>query len=396
MTDTKKTIIFLTSRFPFPLEKGDKLRAYHQIKELSKLYNIILCSLSRTDIDNKYQKELEPYCSQLHIFKLNPFLVYWNTFKTAFTKKPFQVGYFYQKKIQHQIQKVINNTKPDFLYCQLIRTTEYIKHIHNIPKTLDYMDALSSGMDKRAQIAKQLKKIPFQIEGQRLRMYENKIFDYFDNHTIISEQDQKLISHPSNKSIQVIPNGIGEYFTQFNSDKINKEYDLVFVGNLSYPPNIESCLFIVNQILPLFENKGKSISVLLSGANPTQKIQKLNQLKNVTVQGWVEDIRYSYAKGKIFIAPLFIGTGLQNKLLEAMALNIPCITTSLANNALKAKPNKEILIANSATEFYQTIQQLLKNTNQTEELKVNAKNFVIKNYSWETSTKQIIFDVKAN
>lgn len=389
---TKQTILFITSRFPFPLEKGDKLRAYYQIKELSVKYNIILCALSTKKVEQTWINELSPFCQSIHVFKLNSLLKYWNTLKMGLTQKPFQVGYFYQKNLKKQIHKIIKNEKPDILYSQLVRTTEYIKDIHNIPKTLDYMDALSAGMDKRAQIANWIKKIPLQIEGNRLRIYENKIFDYFDQHTIISEQDQKLISHPSNRSIQIIPNGIDDYFTQYDTSKIKKEYDLVFVGNLSYPPNIESCLFIVNEILPLFKKNNQTVKVLLSGANPSSKVLKLKQNKNVTVIGWTKDIRENYVKGKIFIAPLFIGTGLQNKLLEAMSLGIPSITTSLANNALKAEPNKEILIANSANEFYNQICVILNDKELSDILIKKAQSFIRHEYNWKTSTNKIKFD----
>jgi hypothetical protein len=135
--------------------------------------------------------------------------------------------------------------------------------------------------------------------------------------TIISIQDKKLIQHPQQDKIHVIENGIGEEFLDYQKSP-EKKYDLVFVGNLNYAPNVECAEFIVNQILPLLASK-KELCVLICGANPGTRVQKLAQ-KNVEIQGWVEDIRASYVSGKIFLAPLFIGTGLQNKLLEAMAL----------------------------------------------------------------------------
>ena len=173
---SKKTLLITTSRFPFPLEKGDKLRAYHQIKELSKTYDIVLCSLTRTSIKNEWENELKKYCKSIHIFKLNYLLVLFNTFKMIFTEKPFQIGYFYQKSIHKKINKIIEQTKPSLIFCQLIRTAEYVKNIHSIPKTLDYMDALSSGLFRRAENAKLISKHILNLEGKRVKMYENKIF----------------------------------------------------------------------------------------------------------------------------------------------------------------------------------------------------------------------------
>ena len=391
MAKSKKTILITTSRFPFPLEKGDKLRAYHQIKELSKTYSIILCSISKHPVKKEWKDELSQYCQVVNIYKLNSFLVLWNTFKMFFSDKPFQIGYFYQKAIHKKITHLITTTKPDFIYCQLIRTAEYVKNIHSIPKTLDYMDALSSGLLRRGKNAHLLYKLALNTEGKRVKMYENKIFDYFNNHTIISSQDQKLIQHPEQKNIKIIPNGIDDYFYNYSNPKLKKEFDLVFVGNLNYPPNIESCTYIIKQILPIFKAKGIELSVLLSGANPHQKIKQFNELKNVTVTGWVDDIRESYLKGKIFIAPLFIGTGLQNKLLEAMALKTPCITTSLVNNALGANPNLDILLADNLNEYEQAIDYLLNNKNKSKEIATKGQNFVKHNFNWANSVAQIPF-----
>jgi sugar transferase (PEP-CTERM/EpsH1 system associated) len=395
MANLKPTIFFLTSRFPYPLEKGDKLRAFHQIKCLSEKYNIILCSLTLTNVKDEWKNELNKYCSEIHVIKLNRFSVYIGTAKMFFKQQPFQIGYFFQKKIKSKIHKIINENNVNYIYCQLVRCAEYVKDIHTIPKVLDFMDALSIGMYRRAEITSGLKKIIYKIEADRLKTYENKIFDYFDSHTIISEQDRKFISHPLNKSIIVVENGIDEYFFNFDSSCIKKEYDIVFVGNLSYPPNVESCLFIANRIIPYFEAKGEPITVLLSGANPSQAVLKLNENKNITVGGWVDDIRESYCQGKVFVAPLFIGTGLQNKLLEAMALNIPCVTTTLANKALGAIDGENILIANDSKEFYEKITRLIGDNNAKNKLVKNAKEFVMTNYSWENSVNKIPFGFKS-
>lgn len=394
MANIKPTIFFLTSRFPFPLEKGDKLRAYHQIKCLSKNYNIILCSLTLTNVKDEWKNEVNKYCTQIFIFKLNRLKVYLGVAKMFFTNKPFQIGYFYQKKVKSKISKIISENNVDYIYCQLIRCAEYVKDIHEKPKVIDYMDALSVGMYRRAEIATGLKKIIFNIEAGRLKIYENKTFDYFDSHTIISKQDRSFISHPLNKSITVVENGIDEYFFNFDSSHVKTEYDIVFVGNLSYPPNVESCIFIANKIIPYFKANGKTLSVLLSGASPSQAVLKLKENENITVGGWVDDIRESYCKARVFVAPLFIGTGLQNKLLEAMALNIPCVTTTLANKALGAINGENILIANDTKEFYEKIIDVIGEPDTKSRLVKSAREFVITNYSWEISVNKIPFGYK--
>jgi glycosyltransferase involved in cell wall biosynthesis len=325
------------------------------------------------------------------VFKLNKFLIGFNLFKAIFNpKKPFQVAYFFQKSISKSILNLIKFNEPDAIYCQLIRTTEYVKNIHHIPKTLDYMDALNEGMFKREKISKGLNKLLYKSEGKRLKKYENIIFDYFNHHTIISKQDRDKISHPKNQSISIIPNGVDDYFLNYKCCTIPKKFDVVFVGNLSYAPNIESCIYLVEQIVSYFKEKGIEITVFLSGTTPSPKI--LNAIKdqdNVIISGWVNDIRESYCKGKIFVAPLFIGTGLQNKLLEAMALGVPCVTTSLVNNALNANPNENILLASNKEEFFDQITALLQNHKLYTHISQSAKKFVINNYNWDKFSNKI-------
>lgn len=381
-------ILVLLSRFPYPLEKGDKLRAYHQIKELAKNHEIILCSLTDQPIHPEWTKELEKYCTEIHTFKLKKPLIYWNTIKQTLTQKPFQVGYFYQRSIQKQINQLIEKSKPDHLYCQLIRTTEYVKNVHSIPKTVDFMDALSKGMERRAEISHGLRKWLFTIEGKRLSAYENRIFDYFNHHTIISEQDRNFINHPQKNKIAIIENGISEDFLNYTNTP-EKIYDLVFTGNMNYAPNIECAEYLVNDIFPLLLKQKPHIKLLLAGANPNQRVKNLENKQNIFVSGWVEDIRESYAQGKIFVAPLFIGTGLQNKLLEAMAIGLPVVTTSLANNALAAVDNESILIAKDAYSFANHIFNLLDNSELWGKIAQNGHNFVASKFDWQNSVKKL-------
>ena len=379
-------LFVLLSRFPYPLEKGDKLRAFHQIKELSAHFEIHLCALTDETVTKKQRGELEPYCKTIHTVRLKKWMIYLNTAFQFFTDKPYQVGYFFQSSAQRKIHHLINQINPDQIYCQLIRTTEYVKNIHSIPKTLDYQDALSKGMFRRAEIYKGIKKRLFHIEGKRLSEYENRIFDFFNHHTIISEQDRSFINHPSNQEIKIIKNGISDQFFTYPYSKREISHDLVFTGNMNYAPNIECAEFIVNEILPHLDD---SVTLLLAGASPHQRVRQLAS-DRVTVTGWVDDIRDAYASAKLFVAPLFIGTGLQNKLLEAMAMGIPCITTPLTNNALEAEKGKEIMIARNANEFASQIQELMSDEQKYDQLKIAANSFVKKNFSWSQAVQPLV------
>jgi glycosyltransferase involved in cell wall biosynthesis len=372
-------------RFPYPLEKGDKLRAYFQIKELSQKYDITLVAVSHRNVEQNSINKLKDYCSSIHIIRINFISVLWNLFLCIFNDKPFQVGYFYSSKGKKDIKSLLKSRTYKHIYCQLVRTSEYAKDIYNIPKTIDYMDALSKGIERRIDKVSWYKKWLFREESRRLKQYERSIFDYFDNRTIISEQDRELIPHPDRSKIRCIPNGIDEQF--FHTLPIEKEYDLVFVGNLSYPPNIEAVEYIAETIL----SNDKTLTCLISGATPHPSVVRICRSNpQITLTGWVEDIRESYCKGRIFVAPMMIGTGMQNKLLEAMALGTPCITTSLANNAINGKDKESVIVADSPQQFMNGIRALLSDPAMCELLIRNGRELVRNSYSWKKSTEELI------
>lgn len=379
-----KKIVVITSRFPYPLEKGDKLRAYYQIKELSETMEVTLITLTENKIRSNQLKALSPFCKNIYTFKTKKWINWIKAGLSILGSKPFQVGYFYHTSIHRKINQLIQELKPDHIYAQLIRTTEYVKNYHACPKTIDYMDALSKGMERRTKEASHVKKWIFNLEYQRLVQYENAIFEYFEYHTIISKQDQREIFHKNNNRIIIIPNGVAASFFVKPESKIN--YDIVFTGNMSYPPNITAAKYIVERILPKLPI---GTNILLAGASPSSEVTSL-QNNNVTVSGWVDDIRESYAQGRVFIAPMFLGTGLQNKLLEAMALGIPCITSPLANNALGAIDGEQILLADSEATFINHIQFLLSHPEDAKRIAKNGTTFVKDNYDWKATTQKLI------
>jgi len=379
-------ILFILSRFPYPLDKGDKLRAYYQLKNLSKHHQVTLFSLNDGKLTNEAIAHVKQYCAHVEVQHLSKFQVGINLFKALFNKLPLQVAYFYSHRAQQKLNQLITAQKPDHIICQLIRTTEYVKHIDNIPKTLDFMDVFSKGTERRVSGAPFYLRTILKMEHARLSAYENHIFSHFNNLVIISEQDRSHIQHPEKLKISIISNGVDtDYFKPLAH---KKEYDILFNGNMQYPPNIEGAEYLVNKILPLVRKKHPDVKVLISGTNPNKRVQALAS-GQVTVSGWVNDIRENFARSKILVAPMFLSIGLQNKLLEAMAMQIPCITSTLANNALGAEKDKSILVADTPEQYAKHISALLTDEKKAGEIAMNAYSFVLANYQWQQETAKL-------
>lgn len=381
-------ILVILSRVPYPLEKGDKLRAYNQLKELKSRHEIILCCLSDSAVHPKAGEALRQISSQFHIFNLSKWRIAVNLFFGLFSRKPFQVHYFYQRRIHHKIKKIIESEDPDHIYCQLIRTAEYAKHEHNYAKTLDYQDAFSKGMERREQNSKWPIREIIAMERKRLIAYENIIFEYFELKTIISAEDRRFIYHPERKDIAVITNGIDlEFFNpRYTAEK---KFDLVFTGNMSYPPNIETAEYIAKTVLPKLQESHPEITLLIAGSTPHKRVQNLAKIPGITVSGWIDDIRDAYASAKVFFAPMQLGTGLQNKLLEAMAMKIPCITSDLANRSLKAKSGYELMVGKSCEEYVRDILEMLSDPEKQKSIGKAGREFVKNRFSWEKSVLEL-------
>lgn len=377
-------IFVLLSRIPWPLEKGDKLRAFNQVKQLSKKHEIVLCALNTYRKADKQAafKALQPYCVSVTFVDLSWSGILLNLLKAWLNGKPLQSGYFYSQRAARKIEKLLQQHQPDLIYGQLIRVAEYIRHARQ-PKAIDYQDVFSMGMKRRMQVSAWLAKPFFLAEYLRLQRYEAAIFNDFDIKTIISEPDRFLIPHPKRDEILIVPNGVDQDF--FKPMSAEKKYDLVFTGNMAYPPNVNAVEFLANDIMPLVWKTRPETQLLIAGATPDAKVRAAAS-KNIIVSGWMDDIRDAYASSKVFIAPMRIGTGLQNKLLEAMSMELPCITTSLAKKALLANDKEDILVADDAVGLAKHILNLLSNKSLANQLAINGHRLVLQHYDWEAAT----------
>lgn len=371
-------ILVILSRVPWPLEKGDKLRAYHLMREWSKHHKIYLFCLSDNSVHPIAESKLNEICERVVIHRLPKLQLLLRLFIGLFNKLPFQVNYFYSKKAKRSFDKFLDQVIPEHIFCQLARTAEYTLNYSVITKSLDYMDAFSTGMLRMSEKAKWPLSAVMRVEYNRLKNYEDQIQSSFNSRFIISKQDRAQLNYVEN--LEVVPNGIDPIFLQ-KHEEIDKKYDILFTGNMSYRPNVESAKWLVNEIMPIVWRGNPDVIICLCGANPSNQVRSLAS-KKVQVTGWVDDIFLVYQTSKVFIAPMIVNTGLQNKLLEAMACQVPSITTTLANNALGASDKKEILIADSSVELAKCISQLLEDTTLARALGQNGYDYVTENFSW--------------
>jgi sugar transferase (PEP-CTERM/EpsH1 system associated) len=379
-------IAFITSRFPFPVEKGDKLRAYQHIRWLGLRHEVHLFALTHDEIRKEDILALQEICAGVNIYRISKRPLILNLVIGWLNGLPASIAYFLDQKQRRLMQEDIIRLQPQHVFVQLIRAAEYVR-VLPIAKTLDYMDVFSIGSSQRSKSGNVLLRPFFAMEARRLKKYEKAVYNDFTNHVIISEQDRDRLPLPYQGSVAVLSNGVDlNYFSPMADQGI--EYDVVFVGNLGYVPNIQAAEFLVLKIMPLVWRRFPNVTVCLAGARPHKRVQKLVS-ERVVVTGWVSDIRPYYAKGRIFVAPIFSGMGQQNKILEAMAMERPCITTRLVDKAIGASAEQALLTAEDQDAFAQTLLHLLTHQEEATRLGLLARDFVSRNYSWELKNKML-------
>jgi len=195
-----------------------------------------------------------------------------------------------------------------------------------------------------------------------------------------------LIDHPNNKLLEVIPNGVDTDF--YKPEPRAKTIDLLFTGNMGYEPNVNCVKFMITSVLPLLDKDFPHIQFVAAGKEPSADLKRIKS-RHLQLTGWVDDLRKYYQQARIFIAPMQIGIGMQNKILEAMSMGLPVITTSLANNAIGAEHGKEVWIADSPEKVAEAITFLMNNTDLALKIGQNARNLMVNEYSWNKQNERL-------
>jgi sugar transferase (PEP-CTERM/EpsH1 system associated) len=379
-------LLAITPRFPYPLEKGDKLRAYHQLRALSDEHQIVLVALTEGPVPAEDLAQLQAFCTSVHVLERSRLTMGLSLARAALSGEPLQVGWFRSRRAEAAVRRIVAAERPDHVYCQLLRTAPYAAGL-GVPTTLDYQDAFSAAARRHADTAAWWLRPVLTEEARRVARHERRVAEQFDHLVIISEQDRDLLGLADPDRVDVLPNGVDtEFFAA--REPSGSVHDLTFVGNMGYAPNVDAAGVLVERILPLVQARRPGASVLLAGARPAKAVQRLAG-PQVEVSGWVDDIRDGYARGRVMVAPLQIGAGQQNKVLEAMSMGVPVVTTELVNSAIGAQVGEQIHVASDPQEFADRALELLEDPELHQRMAAAGRAFVAERYSWSAVGEQL-------
>jgi sugar transferase (PEP-CTERM/EpsH1 system associated) len=376
-------ILFVTARFPYPPLRGDQLRAYHQLRLLGPKHSVTLLSFAEKPLPPAAIQVMAPYCEQIITLPQRRREMTGQILQNLFSAFPLQTAIYQTAAMRRRIAKLLHHHTFDLVHLQLARMAPYFENEQHLPRLVDLIDALSLNMERRFRHDHSPLKWAAYFEWKRLKHYEQTICQKFDRVTVVSPFDREAIGPYPN--LLVNPNGVDSGSFAFNSH--SREPDsIIFSGNMGYFPNVSAVLWFSQHVLPLIKKNIPQVKFYVVGARPARKIRQLaKQDAGIIVTGPVDDIAVYLRRATVAVAPMQAGSGMQNKVIEAMACGAPVVGTSYALGGLEAVPGEHLLAADQPEAFAAEVVRLLQNQPARHALVGNARRLIEQKYNWEHS-----------
>lgn len=376
-------ILFLTARFPYPPDRGDRLRAYHFIERLSRQHHIHLISFISQQFEIEYIKEIKPFCEDIQTILLPKYRSILHVGTNFWKPLPLQAIYYLSRDMKQLVRTNLHKIKFDLAYSHLFRMAPYLEDEQNIYRIVDLTDVISREITRSMPYRNILSNLLYRVELPRIKKYESYVGKNFEEIWLISKADQSSLKQICPQAnIAIVPNGVNNQ-EFYPLGYPNTSPRIIFSGHFGVFHNIDAANVLAKEIIPLVRNKIPGCSLMLVGSNPASEVQRLSALPGVCVTGYVPNLNEYLNRAAIFVAPLRFAAGIQNKVLEAMAAAKPVITSSIVNEGLGAIPGEQIIIADTPQDIANQIISLLKDPIRAEHIGKSGHHFVTSRYSWD-------------
>lgn len=382
-------LVVLAHRVPYPPNKGEKLRTFHQIEALVKNgHEVSVLAPYENDSELKDAEALaakftiDVVCKKLpHKFIRLALAVFKNCSFSEANFHSTSLALAFYDSVQHADSV-------------LVTASSLAPYVLNLPKNnkanpqllMDFMDVDSDKWLQYANESGLFKKWLYTREASKIAQLEIATSEKFDTTFVIADTEKKLFeSNVVNKgNLKVLGNGIDQALFNPCDKKPSQSTNYLFSGVMDYKPNIDAMLWFVEHCWPAILRSVPHAHLIIAGMNPSTEIAKLDSAPNIEVTGFVDDIKPYFDKSHIFVAPFQIARGVQNKVLQAMACALPVVSTPLGAEGIACKDSVDILLANTAAEFSERCITLANNTNLSREIGQQALTTINTQYAWES------------
>ena len=381
---------------PYPLIGGDRIKSFHLLKHLAKSHNITLITFYQGHEDyHEYQKEIENLGVKVIVIPLNPIKSSIASIPRLYQFKPLEIYFYYQQAFKSKVKEYLQTENPDLIISFFMRTAEYVK---NVPahKILIAEDSRILYQTRSAKDSKNIiQKLVRLYEVITLKHYEPKIMNNFDIATFVTKEDIEF-SKKRNQNVKYRLLTNGTEVDKFIPSDFNLRKYILFTGKLDLWANDLMIKRIVENILPKIREKFPDIKFQIVGAKAPPMIKKYAKLPNIELHENVPDFTPYLQQARVFLHPHLGGSGIQNKVLEAMSAGCPVVTTPSGNQGIEGIHSEHLMIARNDQELAQYSIEILQNDQLAQKISENGRELILKTHSWEIiyqKMDEIIFEL---
>lgn len=378
-------ILYLCHRIPYPPNKGDKIRAFHQLKAMAARHEVDVFTLADDAGDLTYYDALAAYCHELTVARVHPKLARLRSLPYLLTGTPLTLPYFYSAELAAAVRKAVSLRSYDRIFVYSSAMAQYVQSVDFIPMVMDLVDVDSDKWTQYADYAKFPFSAVYRREARTLQAYERVVCEKASCVLVSTEREAQLARQIAPAAhVQVLPNGVDTQYFAPDPEAASPDPSVIFTGDMSYFPNEEAVIFFARQVLPLIRRAVRDVRFLIVGRNPGRKVQELQRIEGVEVTGFVPDVRTWLAKAQVAVAPFTIAAGIQNKILEAMAYGLPVVATPRAAQGLSSRVAGLVHTGNTPEELASRVVVLVRDCPLAQRIGLDGRRMVAEDYNWDS------------
>jgi glycosyltransferase involved in cell wall biosynthesis len=384
----KLDILFLTPRFIYPLFGGDRVKPYHILKHLAQHHNVTLVTQYQGGHPpQEYIDAIEEIGVELIYIPLMPATAVATGILPHLFTWPLEIGFYTQSAYLKLVDKLFEERDFDLGFSFFMRTAEHLKN-RNIKKILMSEDCRVVYQKRSAEESKSLKhKLVRNWEYLLLKKYEANIVNHFDITTLVTNEDIEMMRQNNpNAKYRLLTNGTD--VSKFVPGEFSERKGILFAGRLDIWANIMMIHQIIDEIMPLVRKQVPGAKLDIVGAMPTKEVLDLAS-DDVRIHVDVPEMIPYLQEARVFIHPHKGGSGIQNKLIEAMACGCPVVTTQTGIQGFAAKDGRDVLLCSTSEEFAQKTITLLSDDELAKNISGNCRELIVRNLSWEAVYKSL-------
>jgi polysaccharide biosynthesis protein PslH len=396
-TTRRPKLLFVSQQLPFPLNDGGNIRTYHILRSLAAAFDVTLVASS----DNpkagvELDKLISPGIKSLIVpdSKSDRIRHWANTlFRTFQTGMPVPICYNYNTHLAEALHRITREQDFDLYHLNHTDTAQYFDCLAPERCTIDTHNLLFDYYQKAAARGNPLMAQVLKRWARSLENFERRTFHKVGAILVCSHRERDILSRGEcDQKMMVAPNGVDfEYFNPPVSAAAKRSPTILFIGNMSYRPNLEGVLFFIRSIFPLLRKRISGIRFLAVGKGSTEEIFRARAgAPDIEITGEVADVRPYIARSHVFVVPLNYGGGTRLKVLEAFASAIPVVSTTVGAEGIECRNGKDILLADTPEDFSETVVQLFENQELRNTLISNAHQLALEKYNWEFIGQSVV------